>query len=88
MARLECIGYSRCPVFQGRIDKTVDKMRREGVPPPTKDKPSVGRGYGNRCSGCADIVDTGDVKYSMNIRSVALLRFHDVCYNAWATFRR
>jgi hypothetical protein len=71
-----------------RIDKTVDKTRRGGLPMPTADKPSIGPGYGQRCSGCGDTIETTDEQYLLNIRGVALLRFHDVCYNAWANFSR
>ena len=34
---------------------------------------------------CGDGIDGIDEEYLVNIRRVALLRFDDVCYNAWAT---
>lgn len=70
------------------MDKTRDKMRRGGLPAPTDDVPLVRMGIGNRCSGCSEIIDTADEDYLVNVRGVALLRFHDVCYNAWATYSR
>jgi hypothetical protein len=75
-------------MHQPRIDKTVEKARRGALPAATDDKPSIGVGYGQRCSGCGDSIDATDEQYLVNIRGVALLRFHDVCYNAWATYRR
>ena len=88
MADLKGIDYSRRRMSQGRIDKTVDKMRRGGLPAPTDDKPSVEAGNGNRCSGCSETIEPVDQLYFVHVRRVALLRFHDVCYNAWATFKR
>jgi hypothetical protein len=88
VAELKGIDYSRRRMSQGRIDKTVDKMRRGGLPAPTDDKPSVEAGNGNRCSGCSETIEPVDQLYFVHVRRVALLRFHDVCYNAWATFKR
>jgi hypothetical protein len=75
-------------VTQGRIDKTIDKTRRGGLPAPTDDKPSREGSYGQRCSGCGETIESSDEQYLVNIRGVALLRFHNACYNAWATFAR
>jgi hypothetical protein len=38
--------------------------------------------------GCGESIDTTEEEYFLNLRGIALLRFHDVCYNAWATFKR
>ena len=74
--------------FQGRIEKTIDKMRRGGLPAPTSDKPSIETGNGTRCSGCTETVDPVDMMYLLFIRGVGPFRFHDVCYHAWASFTR
>ena len=69
-----------------RVEKTLDKMRRGGLPAPTADKPSIETGSGNRCSGCDETIEPTEMLYA--VRVVVPLRFHDVCYNAWATFKR
>jgi hypothetical protein len=45
-------------VTQGRIDKTVDKTRRGGLPAPTSDTPVIRAGFGNRCMGCGEGIET------------------------------
>ena len=49
---------------------------------------TVGARYGNRCMGCGEIIEIADEEYFLNLRGIALLRFHDVCYSAWVTFKR
>jgi hypothetical protein len=73
--------------LQGRIDKTLDKMCRGGLPAPTSDKPVVETGNGNRCTGCSETIDPIEQMYFIVIRGVGSFRFHDICYNAWATFK-
>lgn len=75
-------------MFQPRIEKTLEKLQRGGLPAPTEDKPSIEPSHGQRCSGCGETIETTDEQHLVNIRGVALLRFHYVCYNAWATFGR
>ena len=41
---------------QGRIDKTIDKMRRGGLPAPTRDRPAFESGNGRQCAGCNETV--------------------------------
>lgn len=71
-----------------RADKTRDKTRRGGLPAPTDDKPSLETGNGSRCSGCAETIQPIERLYFVRIGSLVLLRFHDVCYEAWANFKR
>jgi hypothetical protein len=73
--------------LQGRIDKTLDKMCRGGLPAPRATKPVVETGNGNRCSGCSATIDPIEQMYFIVIRGVGSFHFHDICYNAWATFK-
>ena len=73
---------------QGRIDKTRDKMRRGGLPSPTDDVLVIRLSRGNCCSGCDELIEIGEDEHFINVRRVVMLRFHDVCYNAWATYSR
>lgn len=73
---------------RGRIERTLNKTRSGGLPKPTDDMPSIETGNGNRCSGCSETIEPAEQLYFVHVHRVALLRFHDVCYNAWVTFRR
>jgi hypothetical protein len=73
--------------FQGRIDKTLDKMRRGGLPAPSNDRPAIEAGNGCRCSGCSETIDPVDHLYLVLIHGVGPFRFHEDCFNAWATYR-
>jgi hypothetical protein len=44
---------------QGRMDKTVDKMRRGGLPAPTQHTRVVALGDGRPCAGCGETVHPG-----------------------------
>ena len=70
---------------QDQKDKTRDKMRRGGLPGPTKDEPLIRSGVGHRCDGCDEKIDVGETEYNVTVLS---LRFHEACHKAWATFRR
>jgi len=80
--------YIHEAVGPGRTEKTVEKTRRGRLPKPTDDMPSVEAGNGKRCSGCSETIEPLERLYFVHVHRVALLRFHDVCYNAWATFTR
>ena len=69
-----------------RFSRTVEKTRCGGLPAATDEKPAIESGDGNRCHGCGDTIDPADQLYL--VRVVVPLRFHDVCYTAWATFKR
>jgi hypothetical protein len=72
-------------MIQRHIDRTVEKVRSGGLPPATADTPSTGCAYGLQCSGCGECIEGLDEQYLVNIHG-ELVRFHEVCYNAWATF--
>jgi hypothetical protein len=72
---------------QGRIDKTLDKMRRGGLPlAPADIRPSAESGNGRKCDGCSEPMYQLDRMYVAVVFNVTVLRFHDVCYEAWAHF--
>ena len=72
-------------MLRARVDRTMEKIRRGGLPAPTDAKPLVEGGDGNLCSGCSETIEPAEQRYS--VRVVASYRFHDVCYNAWVTFK-
>lgn len=74
--------------LQGRIDKTVDKMRRGGLPAPTKHTRLVGLGDGRPCDGCGETIHPTERRCAITITVHAAFewRFHEECYQAWASF--
>jgi len=73
---------------QGRIDKTIDKMRRGGLPAPTRDRPAFESGNGRQCAGCNETITQIERMAVVVVYGIALYRFHEDCYTAWATFER
>jgi hypothetical protein len=82
------VGSSPSPMTQGRMDKTVDKMRRGGLPAPTSDRPTLESGNGRRCDGCSEPITQLERMAVVVIFKAALMRFHEECYTAWSTFTR
>ena len=78
-------GYSRAPMIQGRMDKTVDKMRRGGLPAPTKHNRVLALGDGRPCDGCGETIHPTEVQSAILLRGLDW-RLHD--YAAWSTFTR
>jgi hypothetical protein len=72
-------------MLRARVDRTLEKIRLGGLPAAPEAKPLIEGGDGNLCSGCGETIEPADQLYS--VRVVAPYRFHDVCYNAWATFK-
>ena len=70
-----------------RIDRTADRTDRGELPAPMGHTASVAPSDGNPCDGCDETVAPVEQIYFVNVRG-ALLRFHDTCYYAWATFKR
>jgi hypothetical protein len=68
------------------MDKTLEKIRHGGLPAATDAKPVIETGDGNLCSGCGETIESLEELYA--VRVVMSFRFHDVCYNGWATFKR
>ena len=72
--------------MRARVEKTRDKMRRGGLPAPFPAKPWRGRGAGDSCSGCGDLIIRTETQIDIDVRGVLTLAFHDECYRAWSTF--
>lgn len=75
-------------MLQGRIEKTLDKTRRGGLPAPTKTAADFFPGNGKACDGCGDIISTDETLYSVILRGVLELRFHRECHVAWSRYGR
>jgi hypothetical protein len=74
-------------VPQGRIEKTFDKLRRGGLPAPAIHAWILRPGDGRPCDGCGEDIDAGDVRVSVNVAGAFNGHFHELCYDAWVTFR-
>ena len=57
---------------QDQKDKTRDKMRRGGLPGPTKDEPWIRSGVGHRCDGCDEKIDIGETEYNVTVLVASL----------------
>ena len=75
-------------LMQGRIEKTLERMRRGELPVPTTDRPSIETGTYRFCDGCRDPITPLERMSVVVIFQVAVLRFHDECYTAWSSFTR
>lgn len=71
-----------------RADKTLDKMRRGGLPAPAPHTTQLGVGVGSPCHGCTETIEPTEKQYDVRVREILDLRFHDSCYTAWVTFAR
>jgi CheY-like chemotaxis protein len=69
-----------------RTGLTRAKMRRGGLPAPADHRRRMGIGDGTACDGCAETIEATDKMHSVRVRGVLDFRFHDSCYNAWATY--
>jgi hypothetical protein len=72
---------------QRRYEKTIDKARSGALPAATHDAREIVMGDGTPCDGCSETIEPRDQLYRVNVRGVLALRFHDICYNAWSTFK-
>jgi signal transduction histidine kinase/CheY-like chemotaxis protein len=69
-----------------RSDKTLDKMRRGGLPTPTEHIREIAVGDGRPCHGCTEAIEPTESLQDIRARGILDLRFHETCYMAWATF--
>ena len=75
-------------MVEGQAHKTTEKIRRRELPKAMSHSSLIEEAYGtNRCAGCDEIICASEREYLVNLRDIVLLRFHDVCYNAWVIFR-
>jgi methionyl-tRNA synthetase len=73
---------------QYRFQKTTDKARRDGLPTPTEFVRQVTVGDGRQCDGCGETIQPSDMLHTVSIFGGLSWRFHEVCYEAWKTFKR
>jgi hypothetical protein len=73
---------------EGRVAKTVEKLRRGGLPVSSGERAAVESGNGQRCDGCGELIPHLVRMFVVVIPAVAIMRLHDDCYEAWAAFRR
>ena len=71
-----------------RAEKTLDKLRRGGLPAPTEHTLLVGQGDGRPCDGCGETIQPSEIASTVSVRRALDWRFHEGCYEAWLTFRR
>ncbi|HEY7517933.1 MAG TPA: hypothetical protein VIE36_06535 [Methylomirabilota bacterium] len=74
--------------YEGRADKTRDKMRRGGLPAPTPHTQIVSHGDGRPCDGCGETIHPSETAALVTVQQALGWRFHDGCYEAWSTYRR
>jgi hypothetical protein len=72
---------------QERFERTVDKIRRGGLPTKTDDLVDFIPGTGTACDGCGDVITVDETLYRVSMRGVVQLCFHHECYVAWSTYR-
>ena len=69
---------------ESRAERTRRKTLEGRLASPTKYvAPTVGIGNGQPCDGCGDPIIRAEPFYSVLLRSVRYLRFHQECYAAW-----
>jgi hypothetical protein len=73
---------------QERLEKTIKKTRRGGLPAPTREAADFLPGNGKACDGCSETITTDETLYDVTVRGVVHLRFHHECYLAWSTYQR
>jgi hypothetical protein len=71
-----------------RADRTTDKTRNGGLPAPSGYSRQMGLGDGSVCDGCGETIQPSDMLCTVSILGSLSWRFHDVCYDAWVTFKR
>ena len=71
---------------RARIERTVDKMRRGGLPAPFTGRTWVHFGTSRPCSGCCEPVISSEREFGVELSKALTFVFHVECYNAWMTF--
>jgi len=68
------------------MDKTREKMRSGGLPSPTVYTQTTGPGDGRPCDGCGETIHPSEVRVSISVVGTLQWRFHEGCFEAWATY--
>jgi hypothetical protein len=71
-----------------RVDKTLEKMRRGGLPATTEHTWLVGIGDGRPCDSCGETIHKTEVLCTVSVLHALDWRFHEVCYDAWVKFKQ
>jgi hypothetical protein len=74
------------PVFQQRIEQTLERTRRGGLPAPLPGKLWISRGSLYPCAGCGEKIAGSETEYEVEIVPTLRLKFHTVCYAAWKAY--
>jgi hypothetical protein len=70
-----------------RFDKTLEKLRRGGLPPVTANhRREVTAGLGQQCDGCDDWIGRYEQLHRLIVEDTVRLGFHDACYRAWVNY--
>ena len=82
------VAYTAQAMSQTRIDKTIGKLRAGALPAPTVLRRFMTGGLGGPCSGCGEKIGRFDHCYFIRVADGDGLRFHLVCHETWARFKR
>jgi hypothetical protein len=74
-------------VDQRRFEKTLEKLRRGGLPAVTPNRRrEVTAGLGQPCDGCDERIDRSEELHRVVVEDTVRLVFHDACYSAWVSY--
>ena len=73
---------------QERFQRTIDKTQLGGLPASNLVAAEFWPGNGGACAGCGDAITRHETLYSVDMRGVLRLHFHEECYVAWSTYTR
>ena len=63
-----------------RTERTLDKLRRGGLPASLSGKTWGGAGTSKNCDGCGEPVRADDWKFEVEVEERSPLRFHAECH--------
>lgn len=70
-----------------RVVRTWTKVQHGALPAEEAMKRRwVGRGRGERCNGCGEIIGGREIEFEIEFRNALLLRLHAECFKAWESF--
>lgn len=82
------VAYTARAMSQNRIEKTIGKLRAGELPAPTVLRRFMTGGLGGACSGCGEKIGRFEHSYFIRVGEGDTLRFHVVCHETWARFKR
>jgi hypothetical protein len=72
-----------------RAALTVQRARRGRLPLATPNRfHEIAAGCALACNGCGETIQPTDVCHRVTLAGLVSMRFHGICYRAWATFER